>query len=284
MAGAVRRSALALFPIWAVICAVLGAAALPAHAPQTVVSASGPQTPAEQADFLRTAEIVRSRSVSRGVTGISRLTLSNGAVTHDAAFQSIDERRLFTEFARGGGEVRFADSYHFNIAGYRLAGLLGLDHMVPVTVERRWRDKVGALSWWVDAAFDERERIKRELSPPDTEAWNRQMHRVRVFSALIYDTDRNLGNILITEDWKIWMIDFSRAFRPWKKLLRPDDLQRCDRRLLERLEQLTAETVREAVGNHLRREELDGLMARRDLIVARIRQLVAERGEQAVLY
>lgn len=281
MVGAVRRSALAVLALWILVSA---AAAWAPPAPQAVVQTAGPQTPAEQAEFLRTAEIVRSRSVSQGVTGISRLTLRDGVVTHDAAFQTIDERRLFTEFARGGSEVRFADSYHFNIAGYRLAGLLGLDHMVPVTIERRWRDKVGALSWWVDAAFDERERIKRKLSPPDTEAWNRQMHRVRVFSALIYDTDRNLGNILITEDWTIWMIDFTRAFRPWKRLLRPDDLQRCDRRLLQRLEQLTAEALHEAVEDHLRADEREGVMARRDLIVARVRQLVAERGEQAVLY
>jgi len=40
---------------------------------------------------------------------------------------------------------------------------------------------------------------------------------MRVFSQLVYDTDRNLGNVLISEDWHLWMIDFTRAFRnnPW---------------------------------------------------------------------
>ena len=39
------------------------------------------------------------------------------------------------------------------------------------------------------------------------------MRRLLVFSALIQDSDRNPGNILITEAWKVWMIDFTRAFR-----------------------------------------------------------------------
>ena len=65
----------------------------------------------------------------------------------------------------------------------------------------------------MDARWDEGQRLKQHAEPPDAEAWNQQMHRMRVFTALVADTDRNLGNVLISADWKLWMIDFTRAFR-----------------------------------------------------------------------
>ena len=36
---------------------------------------------------------------------------------------------------------------------------------------------------------------------------------MRVFDELIANTDRNLGNMLIDRQWKLWLIDHSRAFR-----------------------------------------------------------------------
>ncbi len=58
-------------------------------------------------------------------------------------FESIQVRK---HVARVGQrtELMFADSYHFNIAAYRLARLLGLEDMVPVSIERRWNGRVGA--------------------------------------------------------------------------------------------------------------------------------------------
>ncbi len=246
--------------------------------------AAGPSAPEAIREFLLHAKIVGSRDVGKGVTGISRLTLSDGSFTHDAAFQDIDERKLFTQFERGGGEVRFVDSYHYNIAGYELAVLLGLGHMVPVTVERSWRGRTGSLSWWVPVRFDEETRLKQGIDPPDVAGWNAQMYRLRVFSALIYDTDRNLGNNLITDEWKIWMIDFTRAFRLHKELKAANDLHRCDRRLFERLQTLQEDEIRAAVGGHLTRAEAEAVVARRDLLVAHFRRLIAEKGERVVLY
>ena len=39
------------------------------------------------------------------------------------------------------------------------------------------------------------------------------MSLVRVFDQLIGNIDRNVGNLLITSDWRIWAIDHTRAFR-----------------------------------------------------------------------
>ena len=93
--------------------------------------------------------------------------------------------------------------------------------MMPVTVHRTWDGHEGTITWWIDDAFDERTRLKEKRQPPNALAWSHQMHKMRVFAALVGDSDRNLGNVLITEDWKLWMIDFTRAFRLWPDLKRP---------------------------------------------------------------
>ncbi len=93
-------------------------------------------TQADQVAFLETAEVIASRRAGSGVTEPWRLTLSDGTVEHDALFQSVEVRRSSQRLGRGRREVDFADSYKFNIAAYKLADLLELDHMMPVTVER----------------------------------------------------------------------------------------------------------------------------------------------------
>ncbi len=174
--------------------------------------------------------------------------------------------------------------HHFNIAAYELAGLLGLTHMMPVTVARKWAGKTGALSWWVTFKWHERDRFLKKLRPPDPEAWNQQIYRVRVFSQLVYDTDRNLGNLLITEEWKVWMIDFTRAFRWHHELRSLKGLVKCDRQLLEKLRELSTAEVREKTRPHLHAPEVKALMKRRDKIVARFEKLIAQKGEDQVLY
>ncbi len=260
--------------------ALLGAALAGLVAAGFLVAAEEPNlTPERTRQFLLRAKVIRSRQLSRGITAPWRLTLTDGTLTHDAAFQSVDERKL-----TGHTEPNFRDSYHFNIAAYELARLLALGHMMPVTVERKWAGKTGALSWWVTFKWHERDRFLKKLRPPDPEAWDQQMYRVRVFSQLVYDTDRNLGNLLITEDWKLWMIDFTRAFRWHHELRRPKDLVKCDRQLLEKLRQLSAAEVREKTRPHLNAPEVKALIKRRDKIVARFEKLIAQKGEDQVLY
>ena len=110
------------------------------------------------------------------------------------------------------------------------------------------------------------------------------MYRVRVFDELIYDTDPNLTNVLIGEDWTVWRIDFSRAFRKNKDLRAPKDLVKCDRQLFERLKALKADELTEKTKNYLTKDEVNGVMARRDRIVATFQTLIAAKGEKEVLY
>ena len=233
--------------------------------------------------FLLTAKVVKGEKAKKGVTGTSRLTLSDGTVTHDASFQPIDEHKASMQLA-SGNELNFVDSYKYNIAAYQLAELLGLEDIVPVYVERKWKGDTGSLSWWLPVKMDEKERVQNKIAVPDPDAWNNQMHRVRVLDQLVYDNDPNLTNVLIGEDWKVWRIDFTRAFRLSKDLRNPGDLVRCDRHLFDKLKALNQDELLEKTKHYLNKDEVKALMARRDKIVAQFQKLIAEKGESEVLY
>jgi hypothetical protein len=233
--------------------------------------------------FLLTAKVVKSQRSRIGVTDTQRLTLSDGTITHDASFQAIDEHKPTMQLA-SGTELNFVDSYKYNIAAYQLAELLGIDDMMPVYVERKWKGDVGSLSWWLPVKMDEVERHKQGLTAPDPDAWNKQMYKIRVLDQLVYDNDPNLTNVLIGEDWKIWRIDFSRAFRLSKDLRDPKDLVRCDRQLFEKLKTLDGNELTEKNKRYLTKDEVKAVMARRDKIVAQFQKLISEKGENEVLY
>jgi hypothetical protein len=262
-----------------VLLSLLLAAPTPAR-PQS----TQPLTRAEMATFLATAKIVSDKPIPVGVTRPLRVTLDDGRVRHDAAFSSVELRRTVMHFESGRTEIGFVDSYRYTLAAYRVAELVGLDGMMPVTVERVYQNRKGALAWWLDVLLDERERMDRHIAPPDPEAWRCQMARMRVFAELVGDTDRNAGNILIGPDWTLWMIDFTRAFRRATQLRKPETLERCDRMLLARLRALTRTAVLEGARPYVGGGEVDALLARHDLIVSRFEQLVAAKGEARVLY
>ena len=233
--------------------------------------------------FLLTARVVKSQQSNKGITNPWRLTLTDGTVTHDASFQAVDEHKARMETIRGT-ELAFVDSYKYNIAAYRLAELLGIDDLLPVYVERSWGGKPGSLSWWLPAKMDEVERHKKKLTAPDPDAWNNQMYKIRVFDQLVYDTDANLTNVLIGEGWKLWRVDFTRAFRRSQDLEDPKNLVRCDRQLFEKLKTLTGSDLAEKTKQYLNKEEVKAVMARRDKIVAQFNKLISEKGEKEVLY
>src|SRR3984893_10875808 len=179
--------------------------------PLFILAADEPTLSKEQIkQFLLTAKVVAS--TQRGIKGIThtwRLTLSDGTVTHDASFQPIDEHKPTMQLA-SGTELNFVDSYKYNIAAYQLAELLGLDDLVPVYVERKWKGDTGSLSWGLPVKMDEAERHKQGVTALDADAWNKQMYKIRVLDQLVYDNDPNLTNVLIGEQWQIWRIDFTR--------------------------------------------------------------------------
>jgi len=277
-----RTRAGVLIVVVALLCPPLAYSQTVAPAPAQELSV------AQIKDFLQNAKVIRSKQTSKGVTAPKRVTLSDGTLTHDAVFQAIDDHQMVMKLGGGGRqettELNFVDSYKYNIAAYEIATLLGIDHMMPVYVERRWNGQTGSISWFVPTLMDESERLKKKVEPPSATMWNQQMYRMRAFSSLVRDTDRNLTNVLVTPEWKVMMIDFTRAFRLQPELQHLKDLQKIDRDLLAKLTTLDRDQVRKATADYLTGKELDAMMQRRDMLVAHFKKLIADLGEDKVLY
>src|SRR2546422_9129398 len=97
-------------------------------------------TEEQKIDFMQHAKVVASKPEKKGKSNALHLTLSDGKVSHDASFQPIDERKVQgpAPGPGGGTELNFRDYWGYDIAGYRIAKLLGVDDMVPVYTERKW--------------------------------------------------------------------------------------------------------------------------------------------------
>lgn len=238
----------------------------------------------EAENFLKIARVLKMKSIPVGVTLPQQATVTDGVRTARAVWKTIDEHSALKHFEGGGFEVGFSDSYKHEIAAYELDKLLDL-RLVPPTVERRIRNKWGSLQLWVEGSITERERMKRNLRSKNLRRWNEQMYKVRLLHQLTYNTDfNNIRNILVDPDFRIYAIDNSRAFRVHHKLLAERDLKRFSRLVLERLRGLRRELLRERLGQWLTDAQIEALLKRRDLILARAERLIAEQGEKAVLY
>jgi hypothetical protein len=232
--------------------------------------------------FLETAKIVKIKELSTGVTNSRRATLSDGTMTHDAHVQSIEESKTKFEGDRGT-EMNFRDTWKYNVAAYRLGKILGIDDMIPTSVERKVNGTPCAVTWWIDGSMMEVDRIKKHLEAPDKDAWNRDMYVLRVFDQLIYNVDRNLQNMIIDPEWHLYMIDHTRSFRLYTTLQEKKNLVMCDRALLAKLRTLDAAQMK-TLKPYVTDGEIKGVLGRRDKIVKFFDDEVAEKGEAKVLY
>src|SRR5262245_43832079 len=182
-------------------------------------SVTGAQlSPGDMETFLLKARILSSKDAGAGVTGSQRVKLSDGKITHDAHVQTVNIAKPVFE-AGEHTELNFKDSYRYNIAGYRLARLLGID-TVPMSVERSVNGKQAAVTWWVDDfQMDEKGRLQKQSMGPNPLRTSNQIQVMRIWDELIQNRDRNQGNIIWTTDWTMWLIDHTRAFRLGKELM-----------------------------------------------------------------
>lgn len=195
------------------------------------------------------------------------------------------------------GRVKgYVDYWRFEIAAYRLDKLLGLN-MIPPTVERRFRNYRGSCQLMIENAVNLRTRRKNKMKTPSYRVvpLNKALYLQRAFDNLIANDDRNEGDLLYTEDWRMVLVDHSRAFRSSKKYTRrllndersrggPRLMKRLPRAFVENLEALTAASIGEAVGEYLKENEIEAIMARRDLILAWLEKYIEKMGEDKVLY
>jgi hypothetical protein len=235
--------------------------------------------------FLRTARFVSKKAIGTGITHSERYTLTDGTRTCRAAWKTIDEfKRGITNLQGGGAIVDFSDSYRHEIAAYELDKLIGLD-LVPPTVERSFGGQKGSLQLWVEGAMSEAARKEKKIVPPDPQAWNEQIHKVRLLHQLTDNTDfRNINNVLSDPAFRVYAIDCSRGFTIYEDLRAPKELVRFSRAALDAMKALDRPTLKAKLGPWLGGPEIDALLKRRDKIVALAAQRVAEKGEGAVLY
>lgn len=232
--------------------------------------------------FLVNAEIVASEQMSQseGVTLPYRLTLREGSMQHDAVWKNPSGRM--------GG---FVEGWKYEIAAYNLDKYLELD-MVPPTAERRYHGNRGSIQLWIPHWISGREKQADKIAVPGPKLvnWNRMTYLQRAFDNLIGNEDRHLGNILITEDWRVILIDHSRSFRTTKaytKKLQYDKkkpMKRLPRALVEKIKNLDEATLRGVVGETLTDKEIEAVMARQLLLLDEFDRLLSDGGEAAFLY
>ena len=256
------------------VVAVLAQA--PAPAPTAAL------TCAEIETFLKTARVGSQRTLPVGVTVPSRAMLDDGRLRHEAVIQTVDITKT-SHPTPTGTELNFRDSWQFNVAGYELAKMLNLN-MVPPYVERSVSGTPASVSWMIPDVIMERDRVLKKISPPEMEVWNAQVLASKLFHELIADTDVNMTNLLITKDWRLWLIDFSRAFRLNKKLQEPERLTAVDRTLFAAVRALNREEMERRLRRWIDRPRIEAVLARRDLIVRLFEAQIAAKGESAVLY
>ena len=138
---------------------------------------------------------------------------------------------------------------------------------------------------WVEHAMTEADRKERRITPPDPESWNRQMWGVRLLHQLTFNTDaKNIRNVLSDPTFRVYAVDFSRAFAIYDELRAPNELERFSRDSLEKLRALDRPTLDARLGHWLNGRQIATLLKRRDKIVALAERLVAEKGEASVLF
>jgi len=241
----------------------------------------------EAVAFLQTAEAVSKPEDfdDLAITSPRRLELSDGDRTLRVIFK--DENTLHRGVFRygDGREVPFVkDSYHHEIAAYELAQMLGLE-MVPACVERKLFSRKGSLCLWVEDAVTEAERKERAIEPPDRKLFNQQMYDLRFFQQLIADQDfSNIRNILVDRDFRVYKIDSSMAFHPENALIDQLNSPVYSRRLLTALESLDRPELEKRLKPSLIKAEIKSLWNRRERILERAQELIAEHGEDKILY
>jgi hypothetical protein len=245
-----------------------------------------PLTGDEAVAFLESASVVGEPEYfdAVAITGPARVRLSDGERTVRAVFK--DEHTLYPEFRFGDGrEVeKLEDSYRHEIAAFELDRLLGVG-LVPPCVERKLLGRKGSLCLWIEASRPENERRDEGMVPPDEEAYRNQIREIRLFQQLIADLDfSNIRNIVVDDDFRAYKIDSSLAFDTDTGLIDQLDTGAYSHRLIEALKTLDRAELDAALEPWLTKRERKALWARRDAILDRAGTLIAERGEESVLY
>lgn len=220
---------------------------------------------AEFEEYIRTAVIDRIADVPIGVTHPKRAFFKPGGLVASAAWKAL----------RPGRPAGYWESYKSEIAAYELDKLLGMG-MVPVAVERKWDHETGAAILWLAPIHPWKEMEPR----PKPAKWVRQVARMKMFDNFICNKDRNAGNLMVDDDWNLFLIDHSRAFIADKDLA--VKMEHIDPAFWDQILALDEPALTAALGKWVERGVVRSMLARREKMKIAIDKLVAANGEAAV--
>lgn len=240
-------------------------------------------------EFLKTAEIVgydQPLSPRLAVTEPWKLTLKKDGVTMHAWWKNVE-----------GRPKGFPDSWKWEIAAYHLDKYLGLN-MIPPIVVKRFRGDKGCCSLDYGGTITLRQKKAQDLKPSSgaqVASLYRAMYLQRAFDNLIANADRNEGDVLYTKDWRMILIDHSRAFYTSKKYTKkllldenskplPMPMRSLPRAFVDKLKSLDFGIIKDVVGEYLTEKEIECVLLRRDLIIDNLNKRIEKLGEAAVLY
>lgn len=239
------------------------------------------ETHEEVLRFLAEAKVVSQKELSGGVNRPLKMRLEKDGVAANAIFRIVDVRHKRAKLD-GKLVIDFHDSYIYECAAYELSRLLGIDN-VPPCVKRKIERTEGTLQLWVENATTEKKRRGTGQEPPKILPWLRQKQTMRIFDAVAYNFDRNLGNMLIDEDWKLWFIDHTRSFRKSNRIDNIEKIIWCDRAVWERLQALDKRQLR-PLRAYLTGFQIELTLERRDKVVNYLRERIDRMGEGAVIF
>ncbi len=252
---------------------LIGGGATPCHAQE--FPAVWPDA-TELESFLKEAKVIERRKLGTGITNPDKLTLEMDGVVRHAVFKNVD------------GDF---DSWRAEVAAYEMDKLLGLG-MVPPTVERKVRGAMGCAQLWVEGRTME----KFTGTPPDLDAWRRQVSLMWLFDDLVGNIDRHVNNVIVTEDFRLALIDNSKTFRGGRELL--NDLNRSGSSgtraaywqvpfdkdteeyptrypaaVIDKIRSLTGKEVKATIGRYIRSYDRGLIFDRRKLVLERLEEL-----------
>jgi hypothetical protein len=228
----------------------------------------------ELEEYLKTAEVMEVE-IDRfeGRTAPWGVTLSDGKISRQAIFKYVNRPR----------PALLPDSYHYEIAAYEVSKLLKYP-VVPTVVEREIDDTPGSLHLFLEGCFSLDQKQRQGIEPLDSQIFSDALSELAVFENLVY-CERNPEDIYIQEnDWKIWRVDYSEAFAPFAELNSEVEITRCSKELFHNLMRLEASDVKKALETHLSDEEIDAFLQRKERLIDKIKQLIQQKEESAVLF
>ena len=220
---------------------------------------------AEFEAFIRDAPIDHFEEVPIGVTHPKRAYFKSGGLVASVAWKVLPP----------GRPAGYWESYKSEIAAYELDKLLDMG-MVPVSVEKKWNHETAAAILWLSPIHS-----WKEMEPkPKPAKWIRQVSRMKMFDNFICNKDRNAGNLLVDDDWNLYLIDHSRAFLTDKVMA--VKMQSVDREFWERIQALDEARLTAALGQWLDKGAIRAMLARRERMQVEIDKLVTANGEANV--